>query len=349
MMMMRVGYTLSTHSGKDNIMDLCSRSSLPIRAPTSHADAPTIATIASVPGRAAWPRVLAVGVAFSFLWSSAFIAGKIALASSPPFALLAMRFSLAAVLLALIVAIRDGYRARAGLPRVRVTHVPSIVTAGILNNAVYLGVGWYALQTVPAGLATLLTSVYPLVTTALAVPLLREKATWPKFAGLALGALGVFIVMRHRLALSNADATGMLLTLASVVALAAGTILHKRTAATQDFLAVSTLQVASGAAVMLIVAAATGEFARVHINIALLASLLYLAALVSIGAALMWLWLLRNGMASNASAFHFLNPLFGTALALVMLGEPVQRGDLLGGVPIAAGILLMSLAGKRRA
>ncbi|NTV97030.1 MAG: hypothetical protein HGA75_16725, partial [Thiobacillus sp.] len=44
-------------------------------------------------------HLAAVGTAFSFVWSSAFIAGKIGLAASGPLTLLSLRFLLAGALL----------------------------------------------------------------------------------------------------------------------------------------------------------------------------------------------------------------------------------------------------------
>lgn len=285
-------------------------------------------------------KVAAVGTLFSLLWSSAFVAGKIGLQSAPPFALLAMRFGLASLCLIALLAARH-WRRRVPL---RLEHAGILVLAGILNNTVYLGLGWIALQTVPAGFAALLTSVYPLLTSALAIPLLRERATWPKFTGLVLGAAGVTMVVHHHVSTAGLAPLGIGLLLLGVLALACGTILLKRTAAHQDFLLVTALQTIAGAVSLTVLAGATGEFHAIHWQASLVGALLYLAGGVSIGAALMWLWLLGNGVASNASAFHFLNPLFGTLIAFAVLGEPVNASDLLGGLPIAAGILLMTFA-----
>lgn len=296
------------------------------------------------PASARLCKVVAVGSLFSLLWSSAFIAAKIGLQSAPPLALLAMRFALASLCLIALVAARHRRR-RVSL---RLEHVGVLVLAGILNNTVYLGLGWIALQTVPAGFATLLTSVYPLVTSALAIPLLREHATWPRFAGLGLGAAGVALVVHQHVSTAGVAPLGVGLLLLGVLALACGTILLKRTAAHQDFLLVTALQTIAGAVSLTVLAGATGEFHTIHWQASLVVALLYLAGGVSIGAALMWLWLLGNGVASNASAFHFLNPLFGTLIAFAVLGEPLNASDLLGGLPIAAGILLMTFASAAR-
>ena len=61
---------------------------------------------------------------------------------------------------------------------------------------------------------------------------------------------------------------------------------------------------------------------------------------MSIGALLLWFWLLRNGSATSASALHFLIPPTGLAISWAVLGEPVSPFDLLGVIPVALGIWL---------
>jgi drug/metabolite transporter (DMT)-like permease len=61
---------------------------------------------------------------------------------------------------------------------------------------------------------------------------------------------------------------------------------------------------------------------------------------MSIGALLLWFWLLRNGSASSASALHFLIPPIGLAMSWLVLGEAVSPYDLLGVIPIGLGIWL---------
>ena len=68
--------------------------------------------------------------------------------------------------------------------------------------------------------------------------------------------------------------------------------------------------------------------------------------MVSIGTTLMILWLVRHGGVARASSFHLLNPVFGTLLALLLLGEVVPTTDLLGVVPIVAGLALVLRPGR---
>jgi len=61
---------------------------------------------------------------------------------------------------------------------------------------------------------------------------------------------------------------------------------------------------------------------------------------MSVGASLLWFWLLAHGDATRLSAFYFLVPVFGLAIGHLLLGEVVTMRDALGAIVIAAGISL---------
>jgi drug/metabolite transporter (DMT)-like permease len=62
----------------------------------------------------------------------------------------------------------------------------------------------------------------------------------------------------------------------------------------------------------------------------------------SILACRLWFHLLRVCGATAASAYHFLMPPLGMLFAWMVLGEHVELKDLLGIVPVALGIYLVT-------
>ena len=62
----------------------------------------------------------------------------------------------------------------------------------------------------------------------------------------------------------------------------------------------------------------------------------------SILAYLLWFHLLKVCGATAASAYHFLMPPLGMLFAFLVLGEHVEFRDLLGIVPVALGIYLVT-------
>ena len=106
---------------------------------------PSLAAPAGAPRLAFNTLPLAIGI-FCLLWSFAFVAGKIGVTDCPPLILLTARFLLAGVLIFGIAALRgEGW----SLSR---RDIAIFAVPGAANNAMYLGLGYTGLQTVPAGL-----------------------------------------------------------------------------------------------------------------------------------------------------------------------------------------------------
>ena len=74
----------------------------------------------------------------------------------------------------------------------------------------------------------------------------------------------------------------------------------------------------------------------------LAAAFAYLVLGGSILAYLLWFHLLKVSGATAASAYHFLMPPLGMLFAWMVLGEHVEIRDLLGIVPVALGIYLVT-------
>jgi drug/metabolite transporter (DMT)-like permease len=74
----------------------------------------------------------------------------------------------------------------------------------------------------------------------------------------------------------------------------------------------------------------------------LIAALAYLVLLVSLFAFLLWFHLLTVVGATAASAYHFLMPPLGMMFGWILLGEHVAWPDLIGILPVALGIYLVT-------
>ena len=127
---------------------------------------------------------------FVILWSSAFITSKIIVQDASPFASLAFRFAVvtagffcfAAVLKESLLASRKDMLEAAG--------------TGILFHGLYLGGVFFAISKgMPAGLSALIVSLQPVLTGALAGPVLGEQVTWRQWLGIALGFGGAALVL----------------------------------------------------------------------------------------------------------------------------------------------------------
>jgi drug/metabolite transporter (DMT)-like permease len=303
------------------------------------------AAIAVPSARSRIPLPLLVA-AFCLLWSSAFAVAKLAIADCPPLILLAARFLLAGVLMLAAAAVH-------GVPwTLSRRDLLLFATLGIANQAVYLGLGYVGMRSVSAGLAALVISANPVLTAVLAAAFLGERMTWRKTAGLLLGIAGVAFVVESRLAGGAEHTVGILFTVAALVSLVGGTILFKAFAPHDRFkkggLKDGRLWIGNGVQ-SLSAGLALSPFAFTLESVAdvvpswrLLAAFVYMVAFVSVFAYLIWFYLLTVSGATAASSYHFMMPPLGMLFGWLLLGEHITFTDLIGVVPVAIGIYLVT-------
>jgi drug/metabolite transporter (DMT)-like permease len=280
------------------------------------------------------PLIIAL---FCLLWSFAFVAGKIGVTDCPPLILLTARFSLAGIVILGITALR-------GEAWSSLTWRDAAVFAviGIANNALYLGLGYTGLKTVSAGLSGLILSANPVFTAAFAALFLGETLTWRKVTGLMLGLVGVGFIVWHRMSVGTDSLHGILFTLASLASIVLGTILFKVLAPKGSLWVGNGVQNLAAGLVLLPIAFTFSDVSDIVPSARLLGAFAFLVFGGSILAYLLWFHLLKVCGATAASAYHFLMPPLGMLFAFLVLGEHVEFRDLLGIIPVALGIFLVT-------
>ncbi|MDA9432735.1 DMT family transporter [Bradyrhizobium sp. CCBAU 51627] len=281
---------------------------------------------------------LAIGL-FCLLWSYAFVAGKIGVTHCPPLILLAARFSLAGILILGATLIRGEWS-------LSWRDALVFVVLGIANNALYLGLGYTGLQSVSAGLGGLIVSANPVFTAALAALLLGEGMTWRKASGLLLGIIGVTAIVWHRLSVGTDSLHGIVFTLASLASIVAGTILFKLFAPKGSLWIGNGVQNLAAGIVLTPVALTFADVHAIDVTPSLIGAFAFLVLGGSIMAYWLWFHLLKVCGATAASAYHFLMPPLGMLFAFIVLGEHVEPRDLLGIIPVALGIYLVTRPSK---
>jgi drug/metabolite transporter (DMT)-like permease len=278
----------------------------------------------------------ALAVVYVALWASAYVPSKVGASSAPPFWFLVARFLTAGGLMLLIA-----LGLRRPFPRRRRDWL-RFGAMGVLANAAYLGLTYTALgRGLAAGIGSIVASTNPLVLALVAPWLLREPLSARKALGMALGFAGVVWVMVARTGTGTAGPIEVGLAFLGVVCNVGATVVFARARGSGDLLAVNTLQLlAAGLALVPVAALAEGAPA-VQPTTPLVTSFWYLVLALSVGASLVWFWLLSRGAASRVSAFYFLTPVFGVVFGALLLHETVLPSDAVGLASIVAGIALV--------
>lgn len=282
-------------------------------------------------------KAIAMGLAFAFMWSSAFTSARVIVASAPPVTSLAVRFVISGlVAVAVARALGQGWRLTRGQWR-------ATAIFGLCQNALYLGLFFVAMQTVEAGLASIVASSMPLIVAAFAWASGTERLRAQAVVGLVAGLAGVVLIMGSRVS-GGADVVGLGLCVVGVTALAVATLsVRGASAGGGNLLMIVGLQMLVGAAILAPVAALT-ETWDVAWSLPLGLAFGYTVLVPGLAATLVWFVLVNRIGPVRAATFHFLNPVFGVGIAALVLGEPVRGLDMIGVAVIMAGILAVQLS-----
>lgn len=284
-------------------------------------------------------RAILMGLVFAFMWSSAFTSARIIVADASPLFALSMRYLISG-LLGVGVALAMGQSWRLTPAQWRAT-----IVFGILQNAVYLGLNFVAMQTVQASLAAIIASTMPLLVGIALWVFYGERLRPLGIIGLIAGVVGVSIIMGARIS-SGVDLTGIALCVIGVIALTAATLLVRGATSGGNFLMVVGLQMLVGC-VALSLATLAFETPRVNPSWPLFFAFTYTCLIPGLAATIIWFWLVNRIGATRAATFHFLNPFFGVAVAAVLLSETIGTRDILGVAIIAAGILAVQVSRQK--
>ena len=277
---------------------------------------------------------------FVFLWSTGWISARAAVIDSDPLTFLAARFSCALVVFTCLAVLM-----RAPWPARGIDTVHAMVS-GVLLHAIYLGGVWWAVgQGVPAGISGVIAATQPILTALLAPMLIRERISGKQWSGILLGLAGVLVVLWPRLAAAQgADFAKLNVALAvnlfGMLAVTLGTFYQKRFIPTADLRTTATLQYA-GAVVPTLLAAWWLEPAmRLTISWTSIATMLWSVLAISLGAIMLYLWLIRNGAVSRAASLIYLVPAATALEAWALFGEQLWPIQMLGIAITVAGVAL---------
>ncbi|WOP15237.1 DMT family transporter [Ottowia sp. SB7-C50] len=270
----------------------------------------------------AWPTAL-----FVLLWSSGAIFSRWGLDHASPFVLLTLRFGVALAVLCLL-----GWRSRHGLPEPGTRW--QVAATGLLLVGGYSCAYFLALDhgLTPGALATIL-GVQPIVT----LLFQERKAPALRWLGLALALAGLVLVVLDSLLHARVSVAGVGWALAALGCITLGTMAQKRIA--QPPTRVLPLQCA--VALVLCLALLPTQPLRLDAHPMLAVSVLWLGAVISVGATVLLYRLLRAGNLVNVTSLFYLVP-GGTALLdWWLLGNRMAPLAMMGLGLVVAGLVLV--------
>lgn len=273
----------------------------------------------------------AIPAVFIVVWSSGYLASKVALAHAAPFTVLVLRFAIAALVFAALATV-----ARATWPPARAlahSAVTGLLTLALQFGALYTGMALGA----SAGIAALVIGAMPIGVSLIAT-LTGESLTRRQWLGLALGFGGVLLVVADRIDPNALTPAAFIALLVALVGISAGTVYQKRYATSIDLRIGLGVQHAVAALVLLPFAAYEGFHHDGSTAFAL--SLGWLVVGNSLGGFGLLFLLIRRGAATSVAALFYLVPATTAAMSWLLLGEALTALKFAGFALAAGGVFL---------
>jgi drug/metabolite transporter (DMT)-like permease len=279
--------------------------------------------------------VFAAPAVFVVLWSSGFIGTKLGLPYAEPMTFLSLRMiSVLALLALLVIVTRPPWPKRAG--------VLHNVVAGILMQGLYLGGVFVAIyHGLPAGLAALVVSLQPVLTSTLANRWLGEKVALHQWIGLLLGLAGVFLVVQGKIAGGDTPVLAWTAIFVALIGITVGTLYQKRFAGKVDWRYGLLIQY-SAAGVLFVAGAYLFETRMVRWTPEFMFTLGWLVIVLSLGAIWLLYFMIRRSAATRVVSLFYLTPVVTALMAWGLFNERLGPLALLGMAICVAGVFLVN-------
>lgn len=274
---------------------------------------------------------------FVLLWSTGFIGSKYGLPYAEPLTFLTLRMVFVVALMvpiAWIAGVRWPDRQEA---------LHSVAT-GLMVHGLYLGGVFVAIaQGVPAGISALIPGLQPILVSTIASRWMGERVAPLQWLGLALGLIGVLLVLHDRSIIAAGSIIGWIGTVVSLLGISLGTLYQKKFGGGIDWRTGNIVQYAA-AGLFFAAGAMLFETREVHWMPEFIGAMAWLVVVLSIGTVALMYWLIRRSPASGFASLFYLVPVVTALMAFALFDERLDALSLLGMVICAVGVFLVNRA-----
>ncbi|HWZ82235.1 MAG TPA: EamA family transporter [Terriglobales bacterium] len=285
------------------------------------------------------PSRLSMALAFFAIyvvWGTTYLAIRYAVETIPPLVTAGLRHTTAGLIL-LAIAWSRGFRPRR-------EHWIAGAVLGALFFLIGHGTLHWAEQYVASGLAALLVASEPLWILLLGAAMGQQRINWKNGLGLLMGLAGVGILTAREFTTRSSLTIGVIAIVVGAASWAVGVCVSPKLRLPRDPIGRTAVPVLCGAVMLLIAAAASGEFSAVHWSGVTLRSWLGLAYLIVFGSIIAftaYTWLLQHCSPTLVATHTFVNPLVAVVMGWLWASEAISVRIVVATVVILGAIVLI--------
>ncbi len=294
----------------------------------------------------AWKILLAFAMIY-LGWGSTFFAIRVGVREVPPFVFAAVRFLIAGAILFAWMRLH-GERG----PSRR--EWASVLLLAVLIFLLDYGLLFWAEQRVPSGIAAVMMATIPAFMAIWEILLLRTQQATPRLVlALLVGIGGVAVLMSPSQNFGGMPVSGpgAAALIVGAISWSAASVLTRRLALPKSKAMSAGAQMLAGGTLLMLAAAALGEFRNFHpaeVSRAAWLALAYLIFFGSIVGFTTYMWLIHHESPTKVGTYAYVNPVVAVLIGYFLGGEPLGLRTILGTVLVLVSVLVITTTPSKR-
>ncbi|OYR62897.1 multidrug DMT transporter permease [Halorubrum ezzemoulense] len=287
-------------------------------------------------------------IGLGLLWGAGFPAIDIVVSQLPPLGAAGIRYAVSGCIVL-------GY-ARLTTDRLRPETTRELLSIGIVGGFMFGGyqAGLYlGTQYITGAVASVVTTMSPVVAALVAVPILGESRGLPDVIGFCLGISGVVVLSQPSVGTTSLSSTalGVGLVFLGTVLFAVGSVTIQLFDEGLPMEALQGWAMLVGATLLFCGSFLRGESIPDVQSLSPVAvvSLVYITLVAGAGGYLLYFRLVREVGATETTLVAYLEPVAATVVSVLFLGRTISMTTVVGFVAVAAGFTLVSRSTMRQA
>jgi drug/metabolite transporter (DMT)-like permease len=291
-----------------------------------------------------WKVVLAFAIIY-FVWGSTFLAIRVGVREVPPFLLAAMRFFVAGLVL-------YAWMRAKGTPSPTRQQWTSATLLAVLIFVCDYGLLFWAEQRVPSGIAAVMMATIPVFMAVFEIVILKTQRLTARLAiALLIGLAGVGVLVSHSVGFGDApiDTLGACALVLCAISWSVASSVTRMLPLPADKGMSSGAQMFAGGVLLMLTAAALGEFHGLHLNAVserAWFALFYLIVAGSIIGFTAYVWLLHHESPTKVGTYAYVNPVVAVLVGYFLGGEALGARTIAGTLLVLVSVVVITTTPK---
>jgi drug/metabolite transporter (DMT)-like permease len=268
------------------------------------------------------------------IWGSSWAAVKIGIESVPPLLSLAIRVTLASVILGLIVFVKH-----LQVPKGKKFWILVFIMCGTSFTVPFMLIYWAQLR-VGSGLASVLFATYPFWVAIVSHVLLpNEKITPVRIIGIVIGFLGVIFIFNNGFSdISINIVYGMAAIIVGAIIQAFGLVYLRRLGEHAHPVTLNFCSMSLSAVPLFVAGFVFEDYSNIIFNAQSIGSIVYLSIFCTVITFVIYFWLVKHVEAVILSLSALLTPVIAVVIGVIVMGEKITNDVYIGSALVLVGI-----------